>query len=130
MGIRIKLSLVSSRQKWAAVSAALYTARRRLATAAVGALALWLSYHVVFGPNGMLVYQQKRSEYNKLEKDIKVMREENDRFTQQIKALKSDPEAIEREAREQLRYARPGEVIYVLPQDSQPGQPSTSTAHK
>jgi cell division protein FtsB len=30
--------------------------------------------------------------------------------------LKSDPKAIEKEAREQLRYAKPGEVIYLLPE--------------
>ena len=34
---------------------------------------------------------------------------------QQIERLKSDPDAIEREAREKLHYAKPGEVIYTLP---------------
>jgi len=37
---------------------------------------------------------------------------------QEIKALKNDPKTIEKEARERLRYARPGEVVYTfsLPQ--------------
>ncbi len=48
------------------------------------------------------------------------MDEENRRLDAEIKALKSDPKAIEKEAREQLRYAKPGEVIYLLPE--QPGQ--------
>jgi cell division protein FtsB len=29
--------------------------------------------------------------------------------------LKSDPNAIEHQAREELHYTRPGEVIYTLP---------------
>ena len=34
---------------------------------------------------------------------------------QQIQALKTDQKAIEKEAREQLRYVRPGEYVYVPP---------------
>jgi cell division protein FtsB len=34
---------------------------------------------------------------------------------QQVERLNTDPEAIEREAREKLHYAKPGEVIYALP---------------
>ena len=34
------------------------------------------------------------------------------RLEQQVKALKTDPDAIEREARDRLHYARPGEVIW------------------
>ncbi len=43
---------------------------------------------------------------------------------QQIERLKSDPDAIEREAREKLHYAKPGEVIYTLPEQpqAQPGR--------
>jgi cell division protein FtsB len=34
---------------------------------------------------------------------------------ERIERLKSDPDAIEHEAREKLHYAKPGEVIYALP---------------
>jgi cell division protein FtsB len=53
------------------------------------------------------------------------MDEENRRLDAEIKALKSDPKAIEKEAREQLRYAKPGEFIYLLPE--QPGQHPVQT---
>ncbi len=43
------------------------------------------------------------------------MQQENDRYTQQIQGLKSDQKAIEKEAREQLGYAKPGEYVYVPP---------------
>jgi len=38
---------------------------------------------------------------------------------QSIDRLKSDPDAIEHEAREKLHYAKPGEVIYTLPEPTQ-----------
>jgi cell division protein FtsB len=36
-----------------------------------------------------------------------------------IERLKSDPEAMEHEARKKLHYAKPGEVIYALPAQPQ-----------
>ena len=38
---------------------------------------------------------------------------------QQVQRLQSDPEAIEREAREKLHYAKPGEVIVAMPAQPQ-----------
>jgi cell division protein FtsB len=93
----------------------LYRIRRRLATAALGVLTVWLFVHVMFSANGMMVYKQKRAEVEVLRKDVDALQKENEAYTQQIKALKSDPKAIEKEAREQLHYARPGEVVYVAP---------------
>ena len=88
--------------------------RGALATAGVALLALLLAVHVVFGENGMLVYQRKRAESQQLQKDIERLQQDNLGLTQRIRELKSDPKAIEKEAREQLRYARPGEVIYTI----------------
>lgn len=111
--------------------AVLYVLRRRLATGAVALLAGWLFVHVVFGANGMVVYRQKKAEYQNLQKEITGLQKDNARYTQEIKALKSDPETIEREAREQLHYARPGEVVYVAPAPAAPAQaPSTDAARK
>lgn len=94
----------------------MYRARRRIGTAAVGILAVWLFLHVMFGANGMVVYRQKRAEYRSLQQEIKSLQKENDRYNQQIHALETDPAMIEKEAREQLHYARPGEVVYVAPE--------------
>src|SRR6266550_7529765 len=93
----------------------LHGARRRLATAAVGLLAVWLFLHVTFGANGMVVYRAKRAEYQRLQKDIAGLQKENAQYTQDVTELKTDPKRIEKEAREQFHYARPGEVIYVSP---------------
>ena len=106
---------------------ALYSARRRLATAGVVVLTVWLFLHVMFGANGMVVYRGKRAEYQKLQWELDRLQKENDSYTQQIKALQSDPKAIEKEAREQLHYTRPGEVVYVQPTGQ---KPATHAARK
>ena len=103
-----------------------YRSRRKLATAGVALLASLLAVHVVAGPNGLFTYQQKRAEYRKLEKEVQQLQVENERLSKQIESLKSDPKAIEKEAREQLRYARPGEVVYTLPNQAQPQKASSA----
>jgi cell division protein FtsB len=108
------------------LQAGLYRWRRRIATGSVAVLTVMLLLHVVFGENGMLVYAKKRSEHQQLEQELKSLREENERLNSRIKSLRTDPATIEKEAREQLKYARPGEVIYTLPQE----QPRTATAKK
>jgi cell division protein FtsB len=109
----------------------LYRIRRRLATAAVGVVTVWLFVHVMFSANGMVAYKQKRSEIEVLHKEVDALQRENDTHAQQIKALKSDPQAIEKEAREQLHYARPGEVVYVAPPPVvAPAKPVTNSAKK
>jgi len=92
-----------------------YALRRRIATIAVTVLAGSLFIHVMFGANGMIVYKQKRAEYEALQKQIAQVEQENERYTQQVQGLKSDEKAIEKEAREQLGYAKPGEYVYVPP---------------
>jgi cell division protein FtsB len=90
-----------------------YGLRRRIATVTVAVLAGMLFVHVILGANGMVVYKQKRMEYEALQKQIAQEQRENDLYTQRIQGLKSDERAIEKEAREQLHYARPGEYVYV-----------------
>ncbi len=81
---------------------------------AVG-LALLLTWHVINGKHGLQVWQQKRVEDQQLRKEIQDLQQENARLRDHIERLKSDPDAIEHEAREKLHYAKPGEVIYTLP---------------
>jgi cell division protein FtsB len=109
--------------------AQVYIFRRRISTIAVIVLAALLFVHVMLGANGMMVYKQKRAEYESLQKQITAEEKENGLYTQQIQALKSDEKAIEKEAREQLRYVRPGEYVYVPPQtDNSP--PANHSAKK
>jgi cell division protein FtsB len=108
----------------------LYSLRRRLATGGVIVLTTWLFVHVMFGANGMVVYRQKKTEYQNLEQEVDRLEKENDRYTQQIQDLKTDPKTIEKEAREQLHYARPGEVVYVSPASPPASRSTTDAAQK
>jgi cell division protein FtsB len=108
----------------------IYRLRRRIATIAVAVLAVSLFVHVMFGANGMVVYKQKRAEYETLHKQIGEVQKENDRYTQRVQDLKSDQHAIEKEAREQLGYAKPGEYVYVPPAPVKPAPPANHSARK
>jgi cell division protein FtsB len=93
-------------------------------------LALLLAYHVFSGSNGIKMYVQKKKENRGLQQDIEQLRRENDELADSVRSLKSNPQTIEKEAREQLKYAKPGEVIYVLPeQASKPPANATAQQH-
>lgn len=108
----------------------LHGIRRRLATGAVLVFTVWLFIHVMFGANGMVVYRQKRAEYVDLQKQVRDLQQENDRHSADIRSLQTDPKTIEKEAREQLHYARPGEVIYVAPPPPAAAKPQINSAQK
>jgi len=109
----------------------LYSVRRRVATGTLAVLTMWLFLHVMFGANGMVVYRQKKLEYQSLQDDIGSLTKENERYTQQINSLQTDPKMIEKEAREQLHYTRQGEVVYVSPPPPAPPPPlEKNSAHR
>src|SRR4051794_29660147 len=108
----------------------LYAVRRRAATGAVAVIAIWIFVHAMLGANGVTVYREKRAEYQTLQKEIGQLQKENDAYSQQVSELKSDPKRIEKEAREQFHYARPGEVVYVAPDRPVVAQPDTRSARR
>ena len=79
-------------------------------------LALALTVHEIFGERGYFALRRRRQELQNLQQQVKQLQDENQKLEQQIKALKSDPKAIEKVAREQMKLAKPGEIIYVLPE--------------
>ena len=99
---------------------------RRLGTAAAVILTAALLLHAMFGANGMVVYRQKHAELQSLQSEVDRLQKENNQYVGEIKSLKSDPAAIEKEAREQLHYTRQGEIVYVAPEASQ--KPPSSRA--
>src|SRR5277367_6778032 len=102
------------------------SSRRRIGTIAAVVFALFLAWHVVNGRNGLNSWQQKRIEDKALAQEIDRLTEENARLSQHVDRLKSDPGAIEHEARERLHYARPNEIIYALPESTQPQKSPTA----
>jgi cell division protein FtsB len=99
---------------------------RPAGTALAVGLALLLMGHVVNGKNGLTVWHQKRSEDQQLQKEIKQLEQENARLREHVERLKSDPDAIEHEAREKLHYAKPNEVIVALPVETKEQAPAVA----
>jgi cell division protein FtsB len=86
--------------------------RRVLATLCLAALTTIVGYKVIYGANGMKVWQSKRAEAQQLQRDIERMQSEQQELQRRVNALqRAEPDAIEREAREQLGYVKPGEVV-------------------
>ncbi len=108
----------------------LYLSRRRIATAAVVVIAIFIGYHAIFGENGAVAYQKKCAEYRSLQNDVQQLQSEQDKLSQEIHSLKTDRSAIEKEAREQLHYAKPDEVIYVAPYPEHSAPPAANSAQK
>ena len=92
-----------------------HTGWRRVATVAAAGLAIGVGYHVVFGQNGLTAYQQKNRDAKMLDDQLKSLQRENELLKGHVERLQNDPNAIEHQAREELHYTRPGEVIYTLP---------------
>jgi cell division protein FtsB len=99
------------RAAWETVS----MGRRKVATAAAAVLAVAVGYHVVFGANGLTMYEHKRQEAQKLTQQMQELQRENEQLKSHVDRLQNDPDSIEHQARESLHYTRPGEVIYTLP---------------
>ena len=99
--------------------------RRVLATLCLGLLAGLIGYKVVFGANGMKVWEGKRAEVLVLQQEIDRKKAEHEELDRHVQALqRGDPSVIEKEAREQLGYVKPGEVV-LFEQRSKP-LPSTA----
>ncbi len=102
----------------------LLTWRRKGAIAVAFGLAMVMGYGVVFGHNGLTAYQGKRQEEQRLQHQMQLLQRENAHLRGHVERLGNDPGAIEHQAREELHYTRPGEVIYTLGPES----PSTHNA--
>jgi cell division protein FtsB len=88
----------------------------------LGLFLLALLVHDVFGAHGFLAMRRTRTEIERVQKDIDRINKENIQLAEEVKALKSDPRAIEKIAREDLGLAKDGEVIIKIPQERQPEQ--------
>jgi cell division protein FtsB len=96
---------------------------RRAGIYAGGALLVLVLMHTIFGPYGYLSMRRSQKEIEQLRQEIDQLDRENVQLSGEIRALQSDPAAIEKVAREDMGLARPGEMIFRLPDD--PPKPPT-----
>jgi len=86
--------------------------RRMMAIVCLALLTAFIAYKVIFGANGMKVWERKRTEYHSLQQEIDRMQDQQSDLQHRVEGLqRGDPSMIEKEAREQLGFVKPGEVV-------------------
>ena len=93
---------------------------RRHARQILGFAFLAMLIHDIFGPHGVIAMQRTQREIQQIRQQIGKVNAENKSLAEQVNALKTDPKAIERIAREEMGLARPGELIFKLPDTPKP----------
>lgn len=99
---------------------------KRYAIFVLAAISLFVFVDEIFGPNGYLTLRHQKAQYTRLKQQIQTLSEQNQQLEQKIKALKSNPEAIEKQARDQLHLVKPGELVYMLPDKKSAQSPSAA----
>jgi cell division protein FtsB len=103
---------------------------RKNARQILGLALFALLVHDVFGPHGFIAMRRTQKEIEQIRQQIGKVNDENKALAEQVSSLKSDPKAIERIAREEMGLARPGEMIFKLPDAAKPGDPQRPGAQK
>jgi cell division protein FtsB len=74
----------------------------------------------LFGDRGLLQLVSQRQRADALAREIEQLKADNSRLAVEIGALRRDPSAIERLAREELGLVRPGETVFLIREEPSP----------
>ena len=87
----------------------------RLKAMAVAALVVCgIVYGVLRDDEGVMHVFRERSRLQELSHSVNGLRDENNRLRAEIKALREDPRAVEKLAREDLGLSKEGEIVFIL----------------
>lgn len=90
----------------------------RLKSLAVAAFIVCaIAYGALRDDEGVMHVFRERSRLQELNHSVDGLKEENNRLRAEIKALREDPRAVEKLAREDLGLSRPGEIVFILEGD-------------
>jgi cell division protein FtsB len=88
--------------------------RRALALGAVAVVVVSLAG---FGVSGFVRMSRLMQEMALMERELAALRAQSDTLARTIECLRSDPQCIEKSAREDLGMAREGEIILKFPSE-------------
>jgi cell division protein FtsB len=83
---------------------------RKLSILIIAIISVLAFVYAVVGDKGYVETKKQQEKNRDLTRKIEELSKENREILQEIKALKTDPKAIEKIAREELGMVRPGEV--------------------
>jgi cell division protein FtsB len=76
---------------------------------------------ILFGEVSIPHFLSMRKAYQKMQSEISELKSENGRLKIESEALRSNPEQIEKLAREELGFSKKGEIIYEFPNSEPSG---------
>lgn len=94
-------------------------------------LSVLLSGFFLLGDRGFLEVRRQKQRLAELQAEVSALAAENEQLEADVARLKVDPAAVEKIAREELNFVRPGEVVLILPpgwQERVKGQPAPDPA--
>jgi len=103
---------------------------RKNAWQILGLALLVLLVHDIFGSHGIVAMRSTQKEIEEIRTQIGKINEENKSLAVEVNSLKTDPKAIEHIAREEMGLARPGEMIFKIPDSSSSNDSQTPNSHK
>jgi cell division protein FtsB len=89
----------------------------RIALGVFGLLTVAMLLLAVFNDKGLLEVHGRAKKLSAIESEIGKLDSENKQLTGEIQALRSDPNTIEKLAREELKLVKPGEIVLVTPEN-------------
>ena len=89
----------------------------RIALGVFGILTVAMLVLAVFNDKGALQVHAQSEKLSTVQSAIGKIDAENKKLSEEIQALRSDPNAIEKLAREELKLVKPGEVVLVTPEN-------------
>ena len=89
----------------------------RIALAVFGLLTVAMLLLAVFNDKGAIEVHAQARKLSAIESEIGNLDKENKQLADEIQALRSDPNAIEKLAREELKLVKPGEIVLVTPEN-------------
>jgi len=99
--------------------------RKKMFYGATTFIFVYLLFLILFGEMSFPHYLSMRKVYQQMRSEIAQLKSENSILKSQSDALRSSPEQIENLAREELGFAKKGEIIYEFPKNDPPASPNS-----
>lgn len=90
---------------------------RRRATYGYACAVLALLALSAADPDGLRKARRNEAEAVRIERENAALAQRIGQLRREVKALQGDPAALERAAREELGYVKPGELVYKLDEE-------------
>ena len=89
----------------------------RIALGVFGLLTVAMLLLAVFNDKGLIEVRAQAKKLSTIESEISKLDTENKQLSSDIQGLRSNPNAIEKIAREELKLVKPGEIVLVTPEN-------------